>query len=206
MVVWRSEGVLSDNPAIRKDNKVCYSHARLGRGTSENREDGRVLGGERGRGREERERKRRGRGRKREGEGGRGREREGEGGRGRGREGEGGRWREMEGEGGRGSDNTLQCRWYLVLHAVSLATHSVVKRHSIDCHEVAKVVLVRIVVSVPCNHIKGRVRLRRQQQQKCHITNSNNISLKIKTTDHAYQCTIMCCTLLKSPQLLAVAD
>ena len=130
-------------------------------------------------GEEGRERERRGR----EGEG-----EEREEGRGRVKRGEG---EEGEGEGGRGSDNTSLCSWDFVLHTVSLATHSVVKRYSIDCHEVGKVVLVRIVVPVPCNHIKGRVRLQRQRQQKCHITIQQQQHL-IKTTDDAYQCSIMC--------------
>ena len=103
-------------------------------------------------------------------DGGRGRE----GGRGRG---EGGR--EREGKKRRGREREEEAvtthhyaagSWDFVLHAVNLATHSMVKRYSIDCHEVGKVVLVRIVVPVPCNHIKGRVRLQRQRQQKCHIT------------------------------------
>lgn len=88
---------------------------------------------------------------------GRGRESERE----RGRERVRGRGRERIGRG-RVRDSTSQYSRDVVLHTLSWATHSVIKRYSIDCHEVRKVVLVGVIVPVPCNHIKGRVELERR--------------------------------------------
>ena len=38
-----------------------------------------------------------------------------------------------------------------------LHTHRVIECHGVDDHELAEVVLVRIVVTVPCHHIKRRM-------------------------------------------------
>ena len=73
-----------------------------------------------------------------------------------------------EGERERGgkerkAQNASQCNWVTLQHTFSWTTHCMVKRYGIDRHKVGKVVLVREVVPVPCDHIKGRVGLHKQQ-------------------------------------------